>query len=251
LKENPRISIITVCFNAERTIEDTIKSVLSQDYPNLEYIVIDGKSTDDSLTVIKKFEDQISHVISEKDKGMYDGLNKGIEMASGEIIGMLNADDFYISPTVVSNIAQSFQEENADAAYADLYYVDQENTDKIVRKWRSGNYKRKKFFHGWMPPHPAFFIKKEFYNQYGKFNLDFKSAADYELMLRMLYKHKAKTAYLPKFIVKMRVGGMSNASLINRLRANREDKKAWKVNGLKAGVHTFLMKPMRKVFQYL
>lgn len=248
---NPKVSIITVCFNAAETIEDTIASVLQQDYSNLEYIVIDGKSTDNSMEIISKFSNKIDVLISEKDQGMYDALNKGIDLASGDMIGMLNADDFYTSPKVISNMIQKMLEEDAGAMYADLYYVDQLDTNKIIRKWKSGAYKRMKFFHGWMPPHPTFFLKKEHYLEFGNFNLNFKSAADYELMLRMLYKQKVKAAYLPEFVVKMRVGGMSNASVINRLKANQEDRKAWKVNGLKPGWHTLIFKPLRKVFQYL
>lgn len=251
MKENPRISIITVCFNAESTIEDTLRSVLSQDYPNLEYIVIDGKSTDNTLQLINKYEHQISRIVSEKDKGMYDGLNKGIEMANGEIIGMLNADDFYMDERVISEVVQQMIEQKADAIYSDLYYVHQQDTNKIVRKWKSGKYDRKKFMNGWMPPHPTFFLKKEFYAKHGGFHLGFRSAADYELMLRMLFKHKLKATYLPRYTVKMRVGGMSNASLLNRLKANKEDRKAWKVNDLQPGIHTLYFKPLRKVLQYL
>ena len=273
---NPKVTIITVCFNAAQTITDTIESVLGQDYPNLEYIVIDGKSSDKSLEIINQYQSQISMIISETDQGMYDALNKGIGMATGEIIGMLNADDYYIDEKVISDVVKTMtssyakaseDEKDEDAApasrredgnpasinacYADLYYVDNKNTDKVIRKWRSGVYKREKFKHGWMPPHPAFFLRKEAYEKYGGFNLDFKSAADYELMLRMLYKHKLNAAYLPRYIVKMRVGGMSNASLLNRLKANKEDRKAWTVNGLKPGIHTLTFKPLRKLIQYL
>ncbi len=247
----PKVSIITVCYNAASTLEDTIRSVISQDYENLEYIIIDGQSTDGTVELIKKYSKSIKTFISEPDKGMYDALNKGIGMANGEIIGMLNSDDFYIDSKVISEIVSLMDSSHADAAYANLFYVDQKDTDKIVRKWNSGPYKRKKFIYGWMPPHPTFFVKKELYEKYGGFNLAFKSAADYELMLRFLYKHNAKTSYLPKFIVKMRVGGMSNANLINRLKANREDKLAWKVNQVKHRPYTFLFKPLRKIVQYI
>jgi len=270
----PKVSIITVCYNAESTVADTIESVIGQDYPNLEYIVIDGQSTDRSLEIINRFKNQISKIISEPDQGMYDALNKGIAMASGEIVGMLNADDFYVDEKVVSdmvsvmsssppsyagistplNVTATEDKDTgdwADACYADLHYVDAKNTDKVIRKWKSGKYKREKFKHGWMPPHPTFFLRKTAYEKYGGFNLEFKSAADYELMLRMLYKHQLNAAYLPRTIVKMRVGGMSNASLLNRLKANKEDRKAWKVNGLKPGPLTLTFKPLRKLIQYL
>ncbi|MAY82573.1 MAG: glycosyl transferase [Flavobacteriales bacterium] len=249
---NPKVTIITVCFNAAQTIANTIESVLGQDYPNLEYIVIDGKSSDKSLEIINQFQSQISKIISEPDQGMYDALNKGIGMASGDVIGMLNSDDFYVDEHVVSDMVTAMSSSPGyESGYADLYYVDNKNTDKVIRKWRSGVYKREKFKHGWMPPHPAFFLRKEAYEKYGGFNLEFKSAADYELMLRMLYKHKLNAAYLPRYIVKMRVGGMSNASLLNRLKANREDRRAWTVNGLKPGIHTLTFKPLRKLIQYL
>jgi len=248
----PKVTIITVCYNASKTIANTIASVLSQDYENLEYIVIDGKSSDKSLEIINQYQDRISQIVSEPDRGMYDALNKGIEMATGEIVGMLNADDFYTDEHVVSDMVQAMSSGSGyESGYADLYYVDNRNTNKIIRKWKSGQYKREKFKQGWMPPHPTFFLRKEAYEKYGGFNLDFKSAADYELMLRMLYKHQLKAAYLSRTIVKMRLGGMSNANLLNRLKANREDRKAWKVNGLKPGPLTLTFKPLRKLMQYV
>jgi len=248
----PKVTIITVCYNASKTIANTITSVISQDYENLEYMVIDGKSSDNSLEIINQYQDGISQLISEPDKGMYDALNKGIQMATGEIVGMLNADDFYVDEHVVSDMVQAMSSgPGYESGYADLYYVDNKNTDKVIRKWKSGRYKREKFKQGWMPPHPTFFLRKEAYEKYGDFNLDFRSAADYELMLRMLYKHQLKAAYLPRTIVKMRLGGMSNASLLNRLKANREDRKAWKINDLKPGPLTLTFKPLRKLMQYL
>jgi glycosyltransferase involved in cell wall biosynthesis len=251
LSPKPKVSIITVCYNAADTLKDTIDSVLEQDYEDVEYILIDGQSTDGTLDLIKSYGDRIDQFISEADKGMYDGLNKGIQMAKGEIIGMLNSDDFYTDEHVVSDMVQAMSSgPGYESGYADLYYVDSKNTNRIIRKWKSGKYKRKKFKQGWMPPHPTFFLRKEAYEKYGGFNLDFRSAADYELMLRMLYKHELKAAYLPRYIVKMRVGGMSNASLLNRLKANREDRKAWKVNGLRPGPFTLTFKPLRKVLQY-
>jgi glycosyltransferase len=139
----------------------------------------------------------------------------------------------------------------ADAVYADLYYVDKNNTDKIIRTWKSGSFSPNKFLWGWMPPHPTFFVKKGSYNKYDVFNTTLHSAADYEMMLRLLYKHKIKAAYLPEFIVKMRVGGQSNASIQNRVKANNEDRMAWKLNGIKPYFFTLTLKPIRKVFQFL
>lgn len=246
-----KISIITVCYNSEKTIADCITSVVNQSYDNLEYIVIDGKSTDTTMEIIASFGDQIFKVVSEKDKGMYDAINKGIRMASGDIIGVLNSDDYYTDGLVIEDVMSKFNEANSDALYADLNYVDQIDTNNVVRYWKSGDYKPNSFLSGWMPPHPTFFIRKEWYLKYGEYSLELVSAADYELMLRMVLKHGARLAYLPRVIVNMRVGGMSNSSLRNRLRANKEDRKAWEMNGLTPKYYTLIFKPLRKIIQYV
>ena len=246
-----KISIITVTYNSAQTLEHTIQSVLLQDYSDVEYIIVDGQSTDDTLSVIRKYRHKIDHFVSEKDEGLYYALNKGIALASGDIIGILHADDFYTGDDVLTGVAETFKINNADAVYADLYYVDKNNTKKIVRKWKSGKYGEGKFLWGWMPPHPAFFVKKEIYQKYGDFNTELRSAADYELMLRFIHKHKIKLAYLPEYIVKMRTGGQSNASLKNRVKANNEDRKAWDLNGIKPYFFTLTLKPLRKIFQFL
>lgn len=247
---NPKVSIITVCFNSEKTIEDTIKSVLGQDYDNVEYIIIDGLSTDNTLKIIDKYKDQISKVVSEKDKGLYDAINKGISLASGEIIANLNSDDFYADEQVISDVVKKMEEHNSDSLYGDLYYVDAEDTNKVVRNWVSGEYKKGVFLKGWMPPHPTFFVRKKIYEKYGSFSLELKSAADYEIMLRFIHKHNCSITYLPRTLIRMRVGGVSNVSLKNRLKANREDKKAWLMNGLKPKPYTLVFKPLSKLVQY-
>ena len=246
-----KISIITVTYNSAQTLEQTIQTVLAQTYPNVEYIIVDGKSTDNTLAVIEKYRDKISTVVSEKDDGLYHALNKGIALATGDIIGILHADDFYIDNTVLTKVAETFTAKKADAVYADLYYVDKDNTDKIVRTWKSGEYKLANFLWGWMPPHPTFFVKKEYYTKHGSFNTNLHTAADYEIMLRLLYRHKLKAAYLPKFIIKMRVGGQSNATVKNRVKANNEDRMAWKLNDLKPYFFTLTLKPLRKITQFL
>lgn len=246
-----KISLITVTYNSAATLEQTILSVISQSYNNLEYIVVDGVSTDETLQIIDKYKSKISKFVSEKDKGLYDAINKGIDLASGDIIGILHSDDFYIDNHVIEKYAALFSNTNCDGAYSDLYYVDKTNTDKIIRKWKSGNYKANAFENGWMPPHPTFFVKKDCYQKFGKFNLQFSSAADYELMLRFIHKHKIKISYLPEYTVKMRVGGKSNASVQNRINANIEDRKAWEINGLKPRFYTLYLKPLRKIFQFL
>ena len=246
-----KVSIITVCYNSATTIDDTIQSVLSQSYPNIEYIVIDGKSTDLTGTIIKKYKEKISTVLCEKDKGMYDAINKGIRLCTGDVVAILNADDFYIDNEVIADVVSTMQAEKADSLYSDLYYVAADNTDKVIRNWVSGKYDRQKFLYGWMPPHPTFFVKRASYEEYGNFNLALKSAADYELMLRFLYKNKLSTCYLSRPLVRMRVGGMSNVSLKNRIKANKEDRKAWIMNGLIPKSYTLLFKPLRKMIQYV
>ncbi len=244
-----KVSIITITYNSELTLVDTIESVINQTYDNIEYIFVDGQSTDNTLAIIEKYKNKISKVISEKDNGLYDALNKGISMATGDIIGILHSDDFYSDNFVIEKIVKTMIEHKADGAYADLYYVDKNDTNKIFRKWKSGSYKHGMFLNGWMPPHPTFFAKRSCYETFGSFNLQLVSAADYELMLRFIHKHKIKLAYLPEFIIKMRVGGKSNVSLQNRIRANNEDRKAWKINGLTPYFYTLYAKPLRKIIQ--
>ncbi len=244
-----KVSIITITYNSGATLKDTIESVVNQSYGDIEYIIVDGKSTDNSLSIIESYKDKISKVISEKDQGLYDALNKGIALATGDLIGIIHSDDFYTNKFVIDKIVKSIQENNSDAVYADLYYVDKVDTNKIFRKWKSGNYKDGQFLNGWMPPHPTFFVKRSCYEKFGSFNLSFVSAADYELMLRFIHKHKINLSYLPEFIVKMRVGGKSNVTLKNRIRANKEDRKAWIVNGLNPKFYTLYLKPLRKIIQ--
>jgi glycosyltransferase len=244
-----KVSIITITYNSASTLKDTIESVINQSYSNLEYIIVDGKSTDGTLNIIENYKNKISNVISEKDHGLYDALNKGISMATGDLIGIIHSDDFYTNNFVIENIVKTIELNKADGAYADLYYVDKDNTNKIFRKWKSGTYKYGMFLNGWMPPHPTFFVKRDCYLKYGSFNLELTSAADYELMLRFIHKNQIKLAYLPEFIIKMRVGGKSNITLKNRIRANQEDRKAWKINGIKPYFYTLYLKPLRKIIQ--
>ncbi len=244
-----KVSIITITYNSELTLRDTIDSVVGQSYNNIEYIIVDGGSKDNTLNIVKSYEGKISKVISEKDHGLYDALNKGIKLATGDVIGLIHSDDFYNSTNVIQHIVDTFQSSHSDAVYADLYYVDKDDTTKIFRKWKSGDYKYGMFLNGWMPPHPTFFAKREVYQKWGGFNLQLKSAADYELMLRFIHKHQISLAYLPEFIIKMRVGGKSNVTLKNRIRANQEDRKAWVINGIKPRFYTLYAKPLRKIIQ--
>jgi glycosyltransferase involved in cell wall biosynthesis len=245
-----KISIITITYNSASTIEQTVRSVINQTYPDIEYIIVDAVSTDGTLEILEKYRNKIAKIVSEKDKGLYDALNKGIRLASGDVIGILHSDDFYIDKNVLEKYADVFSKTNCDAVYADLFYVDKNDTDKITRKWKSGNYGPGTFLNGWMPPHPTFFVKKEIYDRLGLYNIDFKSAGDYELMLRFIHKHKIKVAYLPEFTVKMRVGGTSNVTVRIRINANMEDRLAWQLNGLKPRFYTLYLKPFRKILQF-
>ncbi|MBD3638828.1 MAG: glycosyltransferase [Crocinitomicaceae bacterium] len=244
-----KISIITIAYNSESTIKDTINSVLSQKGIDLEYIIVDGASTDKTVEIVQSYGDKIHQFISEPDKGIYDGMNKGIQLATGDVIGILNSDDIYTDDKVLKDVLHAF-DETTDAVYADLVYVDQKNVDKIKRTWVSQPYKEGSFKKGWMPPHPTFFVRKEVYEKYGSYTLKLRSAADYEFMLRVIHKHKITLKYLQRVIVKMRVGGESNASFKNRIRANKEDKMAWEINDLQPGKLTFIRKPLSKVGQF-
>ena len=242
------MSFITISYNSKATIERTIQSVLAQKNADIEYIVVDGASNDGTVQLIQQYEANISSWISEPDKGIYDAMNKGIELATGELIGLLNADDYFADDNVLSTIIAAFQQNNCDAAYADLCY---KKGKKVVRYWKSGRYKLNDFKLGWMPPHPTFYLRRLCYKKYGFYRTDMRSAADYELMLRMLYKNELKTCYIPKVLVNMEVGGVSNASFKNRVQANREDQKAWEVNGLNMPWYTPILKPLRKLPQWI
>ena len=243
-----KVSIITICFNSQDTIEDTIKSVICQDYKDIEYIIIDGNSKDKTKSIIQKYKSKLAHYISEPDLGIYDAMNKGITASKGDLIAILNSDDVYAFKSVVSEMVDALG--NNDAVYADLVYVGSNNLNSVKRVWKAGSYKKGLFYFGWMPPHPTFFVKKKCYDELGTYSLDLNTSSDYELMLRFIHKFNISISYLQKTIVKMRLGGASNVSIKNRLLANREDKKAWKINGLKPKAYTFLLKPLRKLNQF-
>ena len=245
-----KVSVITAVFNGAKTIQDCIKSVSGQIYPNIEHIIIDGGSTDGTLEVIKRYTEKRVNIVSEPDNGIYDALNKGIRQASGEVIGLLYSDDFYAHDRVIEKVADIFMKYNIDSCYGDLQYVDKNNPDKVIRYWKSSQYRHGKFKYGWMPPHSTFFVKKEIYNKYGYFNTNFKIAADYELMLRFLEKHKISTYYRPEVFIKMRIGGTSNRNIKNLIIKSNEDYRAWKVNNLNGGFYTILLKNLCKIPQF-
>jgi glycosyltransferase involved in cell wall biosynthesis len=244
------ITIITACFNSASTLAQTLASVDSQVGTTVEHLIIDGGSTDGSPDILR---DRMPYrrVISEADKGMYDAMNKGIGLAKGDVVGILNADDIYASPDVLAKVAAIFEDVATDVCFGDLVYSDTKEPTKIVRYWRSGNFAVWKFYWGWMPPHPTFFVRKSIYEQFGVFRLQFGTAADYELMLRFLVKEKVSAAYIPEVLVRMRTGGVSNSSWKNRWEANRMDRRAWTINGIKPYPWTLWLKPLRKVGQWL
>jgi len=247
-----KVSIITVCYNSAATIENTIKSVLSQTYPNIEHIIIDGGSTDGTLDVIERYREKVAVVVSEPDKGLYDAMNKGIARASGDIIGTLNADDFYAYPDVIENVVRVMEQTGAGVCWGNLEYVSSHDPSKVVRYWRSSEYAPGKFKSGWHPPHPTFFVRRRVYKQYGTFNTSFKIAADYELMLRLLERYKVHSAYVAQVFVKMRTGGVSNFwSPIVIFRANAESYRAWKINNLPVHWWDVLAKPFSKLIQLI
>jgi len=245
-----KISIVTATYNSQATVEDTLTCIREQRHPDVEHIIVDGGSKDGTLGIVRRFP-HVARVVSGKDRGIYDAMNKGIGLATGDVIGILNSDDIYADDSVLSDVAKAFEDPAVSTFYADLQYVHAEDTSRVQRTWRSGRFKRGKFYYGWMPPHPTFFVRREVYERCGLFNPDLRSAADYELMLRILLKMEMPAFYLPRVIVKMRAGGVSNSSLQNRIRANKEDRLAWKLNDLRPYFFTLYLKPLRKIHQFL
>jgi glycosyltransferase involved in cell wall biosynthesis len=243
-----RVSLITVTYNAESTIERCIKSVIAQNHQNTEYIVIDGASTDNTLQIIQQYKTQINIIVSEPDKGMYDALNKGIKLATGDIIGILNADDYFSGNEILSDVAGVFSDPEIDIMYGNLDFVHPNET--IVRKWRTKAYQKGMFSWGWMPAHPTFYCRRSLFNSLGFYSLEYGTAADYELMLRFMHHTKAGVYFLDKVMVKMQRGGMSNKNPMNRVKAWGFDLKAMRNNGIKHPLLTLIMKPLRKIEQY-
>lgn len=246
--QNLKISVVTVVFNAQNTIEKCLDSVARQKFNNIEHIVIDGGSTDNTVHIIKKYSNSVHFFVSEPDEGIYDAMNKGIKLATGDIIGTLNADDYLANDEVLNDIAAAFASQETDVLYGDLDFIDPDGN--IVRKWRSGAYQYGKFNWGWMPPHPTFYCKRTLFERLGGYRLDYGSAADYELMLRFLHANKMSVFYLQKVIVKMYIGGVSNKNLINRVKALRFDLKAMRNNDILFPFITVVYKPLRKIMQF-
>jgi glycosyltransferase len=245
-----KISIITVTYNSEKYLQDCIDSVRKQNYKNIEHIIIDGKSTDGTVRIIGKNSKYISSWVSETDRGMYDAINKGIKMATGDVIGVLNSDDMLASADVIRTIADCFEQEHTDSVYGNLVYVDPANTHKILRFWKGISYKRYRFRYGWMPAHPTFYIRRKLIDNFGLYESHYYTAADYEFMARYLFRHKVKSCYLDLMVVKMRTGGLSNGNLKGRLRANRRDYLAMKKNRIPFSFLVSILKPLIKIPQF-
>ena len=229
-----RITLITATFNSASSIKTCLDSVVLQNYNDLEYLIIDGKSSDATLKIIKVYQQKFPFIklISEKDSGIYDALNKGVQLASGDIIGFVHSDDFLEFNDIIYHIVSMTKSENLDGVYGDLQYVDKSNTKKIIRSWKSCDFKPRLLKQGWMPPHPTLFLKKEVYQKHGIFDLSYRISADYDFLLRIFKDPELKFGYLPKVITKMRVGGASNKSLKNIIKKSKEDYRAIRINNI-------------------
>lgn len=245
-----KISVITVSYNNASTIQDTITSIASQDHSDVEHIVIDGASTDGTVDIVNSAQ-SVRRLISEPDNGIYHAMNKGIAIATGDIVGTLNADDFYIDNSVLTEVAKVFSHPSVDACYADLVYVDAKDTNKIVRYWQSQTYRTGLFKHGWMPAHPTFFVRRHLYDELGNFDLEFNIQSDFELTMRFLEIYRINSVYIPKILVKMRMGGVSNNSVKTIIKGNIEAYRACKKNHLAITPLFNLQKILSRIPQFL
>jgi glycosyltransferase involved in cell wall biosynthesis len=246
------VSIVTITYNDAETIQDTIDSVRSQEYVDIEYVIKDGKSTDGTVEIIKRNEDVIDRWQSTEDEGLFDALNAGIRMTTGDIVGMLHADDLFYRTDILNSVVVTMESEGADVCWGDLVYVDREDPSKVVRYWESSEFQPGKFARGWMPPHLTFFAKRDLFDRYGYYDTDLRMSADYELMLRFLKAHNVPGAYVPRVMVKMRTGGVSDRSIGNIpqiLRNQWDCYRAWKTNDLAGGWLVPIVKPLLKLPQ--
>lgn len=247
-----KVTIITATYNSVANIKTCIDSVINQDYKDIEYLFIDGKSSDDTITIVKQYQQNYSYikVISESDNGIYDALNKGIQIASGDIIGFVHSDDVLVSNTIVTEISQKIIDDKLDGAYGDVLHVLNNDLNIITRYWKSSHFNSKLLKRGWMPPHPSLFLKKSVYNKHGLFNLKYKIAGDYDFMLRIFKDEKLNFGYLPIVTHKMRQGGASNGSIMKIYLKSKEDLRAIISNGI-GGYRTLILKNILKFKQYI
>ena len=248
----PIVSIVTVCLNAGSTIRSTMESVREQTYSHIQHIVVDGGSSDGTLEIVREYIDRRVTVRSEKDHGIYDAMNKGAKLSSGEVLGFLNADDFYAWHEALEHVASVFQDKSVDVCFGDVEYVDRHNPKLVLRYWQTGEFKQGRFALGWAPPHPAFFVRRSVFESAGGFNTNYKLASDNDLMMRVLECRAHKSKYLQEVLVKMRMGGETNKSFFNIVRGNREILRALKANGIEANMWMFLLrKAGLKINHYL
>ncbi len=245
-----KVSIITVCYNSEKHIKTAIESVINQTCQNIEYIIVDGASKDRTVEIVKSYGNKITKFVSEPDKGIYDAMNKGFKMATGDYLAVINSDDFYMNNEVISSVVAELELKKTDSLFADLIYVEENNSDKQVRYWKSKPFVKNSFKTGWHPAHPTFFVKNDIYKKYGYFDLSFKLAADFELMLRFLEKHQISSCYLAQPIIKMRLGGATNKNFKNIYNQNIECYKAFKVNQLNVSILYPIYRLLPKLIQY-
>jgi glycosyltransferase len=245
-----KISIITVTFACAETVGDCLASVAGQSYAKREHILIDGASTDGTLAVLEAHRSALAVLVSEPDGGIYDALNKGIALATGDIVGFLHADDLYADGDVLARVAEAFADPAVEAVYGDLVYVAKEDTGRVIRHWRSGAYSRKRLAWGWMPPHPTLYLRRSVYQRLGLFNTRYRIAADYDLMLRVLSGMTGRVVYVPEVLVRMRVGGASNRSLRHVVRKSWEDYRALRSNRV-GGVGALAWKNVSKLPQFV
>ena len=244
-----KVSIITVVYLNKETIGHAIDSVLAQTYNDIEYIIVDGGSTDGTVDIINSYGKKITAFVSEPDKGIYDAMNKGIRLATGDVVGILNSDDFYIDDGVIAKVVREFEEKGVDSVFADLVYVKPDNLSRYVRRYSSKKFKPSKFAYGWMPAHPTFFVKKTFYDQYGLYKTDYKIAADYELLIRFLHKYKLSYSYIDAVLTVMRMGGASTSGLKSNWILNKEILRGCRENGIRTSLAKIYSKYPKKILE--
>lgn len=241
IESKMKISIITATYNSGKTIGDTLDSIAAQSHDDIEHIVVDGQSSDDTLSILDAHRRRIARLVSEPDRGIYDAMNKGIAIATGEIIGLLNSDDVFADRDSLREVATAMQDPEVDCCYGDLVYVDSGDLSRIVRYWKSRPFEPGLFRKGWVPPHPTFYARRHVYERFGRFDLNYRLAADFELMLRFLEKHRIRSVYIPKVLVKMRLGGATNQSLGNIFRQNVEIYRSARQHAIGMSVVEFVL----------
>jgi len=249
-----KFSLITVSYNSSQTIADTIESVLSQTYPNIEYIIVDGNSKDNTMDIVKSYESKFDgrlRWVSEPDKGLYDAMNKGVKMATGDVVGIINSDDFYHKNNIISQIVSAFDDKNVRAVIGDVRFVKDDNQDKTIRYYSSKNFNISRFRFGFMPAHPTFFTYKSNFEKYGYYKTDYQIAADYELLIRFLYKNRLFYKYLPLDFMKMRVGGVSTSSFKSNIISNKEIVRACRENGIYTNFPLLMLKYFLKIWELI